>query len=464
MFKKVTATLLLIALTSNLGFATAYDSESLKEEVSSHIANYEEHFEVEYDGKVDEAILKNLKPAIVDGIKAIPYLDENWYSYAYDVSYTGDHALFKIDMKYITNKKAETELNKYIEEQVKTMGLEGKSDFVRAMTIADWISDHYAYDDSLNIHDAPTMQKMGIGVCSSYALMFQKMAVAAGLDSRLIPGKLDNTPHLWNLVNINGKWYHVDITNYDINFRTYVVKYNVYDAANYRILLLVGSKELSPFVYTYDKQPVTIADYSSDIDVKYNNNQYDPAKIAEKLANIEAPYKASAYTADYDFNKSYSEVSKKLNGLTEQLGLNPKREDFEALQAYVKKADALKIDTKKFVELVDYYGPDSIERAEIFLDNTVAQITKLKGKQFTETTAIKALTLADQAKAKVNTINFMPAKDAYFTNKATLLGKEAAKFLLDYDYKQYQKTKKVEWLNKINAINNKYGVGIVVKK
>lgn len=63
----------------------------------------------------------------------------------------------------------------------------------------------------------------GKGVCEDYALLFKAMCVEIGIKSKVVNGKIRLNPknigkfpahsnHAWNVVNINGKWYPVDVT------------------------------------------------------------------------------------------------------------------------------------------------------------------------------------------------------------------------------------------------------------
>lgn len=50
----------------------------------------------------------------------------------------------------------------------------------------------------------------GLGDNKGYALAFKILADSVGLDCVIISGRLSGTVHLWNLVNIEGAWYHSD--------------------------------------------------------------------------------------------------------------------------------------------------------------------------------------------------------------------------------------------------------------
>ncbi len=108
------------------------------------------------------------------------------------------------------------------------MEAEGKSDYEKVKIIHDWIVNNtrYAYDeylskkykitDKITAHMPLAIFKYGKGVCQSYAEAFNILAKEVGLSSILISGKAYGLNglggHAWNLVNIDGKIYHIDTT------------------------------------------------------------------------------------------------------------------------------------------------------------------------------------------------------------------------------------------------------------
>lgn len=52
----------------------------------------------------------------------------------------------------------------------------------------------------------------GTCVCEGYALTFQALAETVGLDSLVLSGETNIGHHAWNLVRVDGEWYHVDVT------------------------------------------------------------------------------------------------------------------------------------------------------------------------------------------------------------------------------------------------------------
>lgn len=55
------------------------------------------------------------------------------------------------------------------------------------------------------------------GVCASFARAFDIIAKEAGLDTKYIVGSSNGELHAWNMVKLDGEWYHVDVTWNNLN-------------------------------------------------------------------------------------------------------------------------------------------------------------------------------------------------------------------------------------------------------
>ena len=89
------------------------------------------------------------------------------------------------------------------------------SDFDKILYLHDYFVRNYSYDKTLAIHDVYTFFTQKTGVCQAYMLALIAAAEALGLES--LPVTSDAMKHAWNLVKIDGAWYHVDITWDDTN-------------------------------------------------------------------------------------------------------------------------------------------------------------------------------------------------------------------------------------------------------
>lgn len=84
------------------------------------------------------------------------------------------------------------------------------SDFDRLLYLHDYFVREYSYDDTLTIRDAHTFFTQKTGVCQAYMLALIAAAERLGIES--LPVTSDAMKHAWNLVCLDGEWYHVDLT------------------------------------------------------------------------------------------------------------------------------------------------------------------------------------------------------------------------------------------------------------
>lgn len=86
----------------------------------------------------------------------------------------------------------------------------GMSQWQIALALHDYLILQSAYDDSLQKHLPYHLLTENTAVCSGYALAYQYLLLEAGIDCLYVVS--DAMDHGWNLVKIDGKWYHVDVT------------------------------------------------------------------------------------------------------------------------------------------------------------------------------------------------------------------------------------------------------------
>ena len=67
-----------------------------------------------------------------------------------------------------------------------------------------------AYDSTYTEYSAYAALFLGRAVCQGYSLLTYKMMWEAGIEARIVDGEAMN--HSWNMVNICGNWYHLDVT------------------------------------------------------------------------------------------------------------------------------------------------------------------------------------------------------------------------------------------------------------
>lgn len=191
-----------------------YDYTSLKTLIHSHMKNYYTSFNIRYKG--DTSTLKNDINNIWKEI-----FENDHYLYGTVISYGGysldgytNDVLIKFEgFSYHTNKDQED----FVDNQVKNIINEiidgNMNDFQKIKAINDWIVNNTVYGTNTiaSPHAAYTLFQEGQGVCQAYALSSFKFLEKLGIEVQYVTGYAGES-HAWNLVKLNGNWYHLDTT------------------------------------------------------------------------------------------------------------------------------------------------------------------------------------------------------------------------------------------------------------
>lgn len=85
-----------------------------------------------------------------------------------------------------------------------------KGDFEIALWLHDWLTDNADYDESYTEYGPDGVLLKGTGVCQSYTLAYGLLLDEMGIENQPVYSMAMN--HMWNLVKLEGNWYHIDCT------------------------------------------------------------------------------------------------------------------------------------------------------------------------------------------------------------------------------------------------------------
>ncbi len=127
----------------------------------------------------------------------------------------GSNGEVTVSIIYKYNKEKIDIINNKVNEVIMSLNLNGKTDREKISLIHNYIINHSIYDDNAINNNSPYDSKSAYGnliegysVCSGYS-----DAMAIFLDKLNIPNiKVNSAHHIWNLVYIEGKWLHLDLT------------------------------------------------------------------------------------------------------------------------------------------------------------------------------------------------------------------------------------------------------------
>lgn len=144
----------------------------------------------------------------------------DWISDAYSDGDTNYALRFKFTYRY--DKATIKEMQNNIETVIEPV-LDGVkkswSDFETALYLHDWLCTNFMYD--LNLWSNPGEENYDMhsflmekeGVCQAYALTYLYLLRRCDIDSYFVMSTEDG--HGWNVVKIDGSWYHIDATHDD---------------------------------------------------------------------------------------------------------------------------------------------------------------------------------------------------------------------------------------------------------
>lgn len=116
---------------------------------------------------------------------------------------------FTYNMSYTKRTECKAFYEQEISSLVQEVEAFALSDAEKALYVHDVLISSYAYDTDEEIFDAYHFLKERKGVCQAYALCY--MAVMRELDIPCFMVISQEMNHSWNLVQIDGEWYHVDL-------------------------------------------------------------------------------------------------------------------------------------------------------------------------------------------------------------------------------------------------------------
>ena len=198
----------IISLTSNMISVSAASSEDT---FRAKVLNAWKS----YDTNISMTGLRMTLDDCVDIYYDMLYRDSDWFyissSFAYTLDFT--NRVSKIIVQYNYDKDEIPALintfNAKVDDIV-SMCDESWSDAEKVLFFHDYLASHCVFDEELVRGDAFAALVDGCAVCQGYALAMNILCREVGIPCCSIVS--DTQMHMWNLVKINDKWYHLDIT------------------------------------------------------------------------------------------------------------------------------------------------------------------------------------------------------------------------------------------------------------
>lgn len=126
---------------------------------------------------------------------------------------------FTYTMTYYSTAEQEAEVDTAVKSLLNQLHLEHKTDYEKLCAIYDYICTNVTYDHE-NLNDQNYLLKYTAyaalinktAVCQGYANLLYRLALEAGIDTRIIHGTSNGEGHAWNIAKLDNYYYNLDST------------------------------------------------------------------------------------------------------------------------------------------------------------------------------------------------------------------------------------------------------------
>ncbi|MGJ7910771.1 transglutaminase domain-containing protein [Neobacillus sp. LXY-1] len=185
---------------------------SLQSKVDSAMHERKTSYQIVYKGNIS-TLQQDISNIINKIYNADDYLRYTSKGYYYSYKYSSNMATITFTFNYWNTAQQEKTVNTKVTAILNQIIKPGMNNFEKEKVIHDWIEKHVAYDTSYSKYSAyDALVSPYKTVCQGYALLSYKMLNQAGIKTRIIEGTAGGQSHAWNLVNLDGVWYHFDST------------------------------------------------------------------------------------------------------------------------------------------------------------------------------------------------------------------------------------------------------------
>lgn len=185
--------------------------EQLGQAIAHHMSQFEQQFTVYYEG--DAADFEHTIDEVYKWLEVNePYLWAVMGEFSTRALSFGNTIEWQATVNYdLTAEQHAVVLGK-IEQIINTIPQDA-TEAEKVKFVNDYLVVHTKYNvnSKANPHTPYAILMDGEGVCEGYALAALLMFEALGIEAKYVIGHA-GAPHAWNLVKVDGQWYHLDTT------------------------------------------------------------------------------------------------------------------------------------------------------------------------------------------------------------------------------------------------------------
>ncbi|MBH5319108.1 transglutaminase [Paenibacillus sp. GSMTC-2017] len=185
--------------------------EDLVLELATGFQSRSDRFSATFTG--NKSKLSDNMTAIVRA--SLKYDDYSAYildSYLYTIRSWGNRSTITVEARYRESEEETAIVDRKVEEALKKIIQPRMNDHEKVKAIHDWVVTNVQYDQTLTFYTAYDAVALGETVCQGYSLLGYKMLKEAGIPVLIAEGSVNTGEHAWNMVQLDGNWYHLDLT------------------------------------------------------------------------------------------------------------------------------------------------------------------------------------------------------------------------------------------------------------
>lgn len=293
-----------------LGSGGSHKSSTIKPQqllpaIVANMAKLNKQFTLNVNGRVP----KNIDGMLVDAFEQ-SHLQQPFYtqhcehrSYRYG-SVSKNRIKIEFTVQYRMNRNHEKWMLDEINEILSNIVRNDMTTLEKIVAVHDYIAKTFTYD--LNTTGSPyavyTFMKEKHGVCMAYALLFEKMMEILDIPCYYVIGQAEgesDAGHAWNMVELDGQWYHIDVTWDDLSSKSKVHQ------IRYRYFLVSDDKMKKDHIWNLKDYPPCTSEKFASL-----HALYDVSIVGNRLYY---PHQKTAYLYSLDLTKQHLQPEKLLD-------------------------------------------------------------------------------------------------------------------------------------------------------
>ncbi|CAH1222124.1 hypothetical protein PAECIP111892_05108 [Paenibacillus auburnensis] len=194
--------------------SSLHSVSEMAQRLTGAMNNRRENITFTYEGNISKP---KVQSAIDQAMGSDPYLYYIIDSYAFSYRGSSRSANVTVQVEYRETLQQTAYVNKQVKAILQKIITPGMDNHQKVKVIHDWVVLNLKYDNTYSKYTAYEGLQSGSAVCQGYSLLTYKLLLGAGIPNKIVEGKARpeggvSQSHAWNLVQLDGRWYHLDTT------------------------------------------------------------------------------------------------------------------------------------------------------------------------------------------------------------------------------------------------------------